>query len=108
MFPPLRVSELGLRLHREMPVTHEHPYTMGARGGDDQWLPRRLRADPDRHRLGTAAPVADRRIDVRSKTALAEVLAVEILEHALPFGGRQFGRQAGDPVQEIPSDSLIR
>src|SRR3546814_20550501 len=63
---------------------------------------------PARHRLGTAAPVADRRIDVRSKTALAEVLAVEILEHALPFGGRQFGRQAGDPVQEIPSDSLIR
>src|SRR3546814_17318330 len=75
---------------------------------DDHWLPRRLRADPARHRLGTAAPVADRRIDVRSKTALAEVLAVEILEHALPFGGRQFGRQAGDPVQELPSDSLIR
>src|SRR3546814_11762455 len=77
---------------------------MGARGGDDHWLPRRLRADPARHRLGTAAPVADRRIDVRSKTALAEVLAVEILEHALPFGGRPFGRQAGDPVQELPSD----
>src|SRR3546814_18378122 len=74
---------------------------MGARGGDDHWLPRRLRADPARHRLGTAAPVADRRIDVRSKTALAEVLAAEILEHALPFGGRQFGRQAGDPVQDI-------
>src|SRR3546814_13617855 len=81
---------------------------MGERGGDDHWLPRRLRADPARHRLGTAAPVADRRIDVRSKTALAEVLAVGILEHALPFGGRPFGRQAGDPAPELPSARLIR